>query len=254
MLLIVAAMEDELEAARDLCKEVKRLHSPGISLWQGKFDNRLFYFQKVGVGPEKSAENLERAIGQITPDQILVVGYAGALDPQLQLGSLVAVTKASAFRLDKDHPDWDQVQMDGTFEMMQSESMVLVAKSLGLNAVAGSVLSSPHVLGKPEHKSFLFNRFQASAVDMETAFLARLAASRSISVSCIRTISDVAQDTFLEPFAYDPSAKLAARAKKLINTGMAHMYRDWKNHAAVAKLSLKRFLENYLQQADEWER
>jgi len=250
MLLIVAAMEDELKAAMDLCQEVKRMHGPGISLWQGTIDKRLFYFQKVGVGPEKSAENLERALGQITPDLILAVGYAGALDPQLQLGSLVAVTKASAFSLDKNHPDWDDVQLDGTFQLTQAELMVSVAKSMGLNAVAGSALSSRHIMGKPEHKSLLYDRFQASAVDMETAFLARLAASRSISMSCIRTISDVAQDAFLEPFAFDPAAKLTERAKKFFNTGMAQMYREWKNHAAIAKLSLKRFLENYLKQAD----
>jgi nucleoside phosphorylase len=249
MLLIVAAMEDELKVAMNLCQEVKRMHSPGISLWQGKIDKRLFYFQKVGVGPEKSAGNLQRVLCQITPDRILVVGYAGALDPQLQLGSLIAVTKASAFSLGKN-PEWDHVQLDGNYELAQAESMVSVAKSVGLSVFAGSALSSPHVLGKPEHKSFLFNRFQASAVDMETAFLARLAASRNISISCIRTISDVASDTFLEPFAYDPDARLTERAKKLINAGMAQMYREWKNHAAVAKLSLKRFLENYLQQVD----
>jgi nucleoside phosphorylase len=250
MLLIVAAMEDELKVAMDLCHEVKRIHSQGISLWQGTIDKRLFYFQKVGVGPGKSAGNLEKALLQITPDRILVIGYAGALDPQLQLGSLVAVTKASAFSLDKRCPDWDHVQLDGIYELTLAASMATAAKLAGLDAIEGSSLSSSHVLGKPEHKNLLYTQFQASAVDMETAFLARTAASRSIAMSCIRTISDVAQDSFLEPFAYDPAAKLAERAKKLFDTGMAQTYREWKNHAVIAKLSLKRFLENYLQQAD----
>jgi nucleoside phosphorylase len=250
MLLIIAAMEDELKVAMDLCCEIKRIHCPGISLWKGTIDKRLLYFQKVGVGPEKSAGNLEKALHQITPDRILVIGYAGALDPQLYLGSLVAVTKASAFSLDKSCPDWDHVQLDGTYELALAESMVSCAKSAGLEAIAGSALSSSHVLGKPEHKSLLYKRFQASAVDMETAFLAQRAASGNIGMSCIRTISDVAQDSFLEPFAYDPAAKLSERAKKLLDTGMAQTYREWKNHAAVAKLSLKRFLENYLQQVD----
>jgi nucleoside phosphorylase len=250
MLLIVAAMEDELKIAMDLCQDVKRMHGPSVSLWQGTIDKRLFYFQKVGVGPKKSAGNLQKALNQIVPDRILVIGYAGALDPQLQLGSLVAVTKASAFSLDKSCPDWNHVQLNGIYELAQAEPMVSAAKFAGLDAIAGSALSSSHVLGKPEHKSLLHNRFQASAVDMETAFLARLAASRNISMSCIRTISDIAQDSFLEPFSYDPAAKLAERAKKLFNAGMAQTYREWKNHTSVAKLSLKGFLENYLKQAD----
>jgi nucleoside phosphorylase len=250
MLLIVAAMEDELKVAMELSREVKRIHSPGITLWQGTIENRLLHFLKVGVGPEKSAGNLDKALSQIVPDQILVIGYAGALDPQLKLGSLVAVTKASAFSLDKSCPDWDQVQLHGSYDLTLAESMVSVAKAAGLEAIAGSALSSSHVLGKPEHKSLLYKRFQASAVDMETAFLAQRATSRRIAMSCIRTISDVAQDSFLEPFAYDPAAKIAERVKKLFDTGMAQTYREWKNHAAVAKLSLKRFLEDYLRHAD----
>jgi 5'-methylthioadenosine/S-adenosylhomocysteine nucleosidase len=247
MLLIIAAMEDELKVARDLCQNVQKIQISDISLWQGAMGPHSLYFLKAGVGPEKSAKNLEKTLNRIVPDQILVVGYAGALDPQLPLGSLVAVTKASAFSFAKEHPDWDHVQLDGTYALVKAESLVSSAKSAGLNVVAGSVLSSSHVLGKPEHKNLLFNRFQASAVDMETAYMARVATSHAISMSCARTISDVAQDSFLEPFSYDPSAKLIGRAKKLFNAGMSQTYREWKNHAAVAKESLRRFLENYLQ-------
>jgi adenosylhomocysteine nucleosidase len=247
MMLIVAAMEDELKVVMDLCLEVKRIHSAGLYLWQGTTEAGCIYLQKVGVGPEKSAGNLEKALTQITPDRILVVGYAGALDPHLKLGSLVVATKASAFSFDKNCPDWEHIQLDGTYALTLAESILSSAKLAGLEAMLGSVLSSAHVLGKPEHKRLLYERFQASAVDMETAFLARRAVSRNIPMSCVRTISDVAQDSFLEPFAYDPAVKLAERAKKLFDTGMAQTYREWKNHAAVAKLSLKRFLENYLQ-------
>jgi nucleoside phosphorylase len=244
--MISAAMEDELKVAMDLGHEVKRMQVPDVHLWRGTMGQNLCCFLKTGVGPEKSAGNLEKALDRISPDRILVIGYAGGLDPQLQLGSLVAVTKASTFSLDKNHPDWDHVQLDGTYELEKAEDMASSAKSLGLNAVSGSALSSSHVLGKPEYKNSLFAQFKASAVDMETAFLARVAASRNISMSCMRTISDVAQDTFLEPFSFDPSAKITDRAKKLLDTGMAQTYREWKNHAAVAKASLQSFIEAYL--------
>lgn len=246
MFLIVAAMEEELRIAMELCRDVERMPAPGISIWKAERNRKPLCFLKAGVGPEKSARSLERALDRILPDRILIVGYAGALDPELQLGDLVAGISASAFRLDQDHPDWSCVHLEGTFDLTQAEELIAAAKSAGLKAVAGGTLSSPYVLGNPEHKDLLFRQFHASVVDMETAFLARTAMLRNIPVSCMRTVSDVAQDSFLAPFSFDPSINIAGRAKKLFDTGMAQTYREWKHHAAVARTSLRRFLEQYL--------
>ena len=114
------------------------------------------------------------------------------------------------------------------------------------NAGVGDVVTSPHVLGSPAHKQILWEKFQASIVDMETAALAEIAASKSIPLSCIRVVSDEAQDTFLEPFSYDPSMPIPARAKRLLDTGMIQTYREWKNHSSVARECLSRFLAHYL--------
>ncbi len=81
---------------------------------------------------------------------------------------------------------------------------------------------------------------------METAALARIAASADVPFGCIRVISDETEDTFLAPFSYDPATHVPARARKLINTGMVRTYREWKSRTAVASNSLTRFLSNYL--------
>jgi nucleoside phosphorylase len=101
-------------------------------------------------------------------------------------------------------------------------------------------------LGDPVHKSLLYEKFRASIVDMETAALARVAAARSVPLSCIRVVSDDAADSFLAPFSYDPSARLHTRARKLASTGMAKVYRQWKNNTTVARKRLGMFLEQYL--------
>ena len=246
MLLIAAALEEELKTAMELCRDPNKIHSSGVYLWQGIRDETSFCFLKAGVGPTKAAASLEKALDLVRPERILVIGYAGALDPALKLGDLVAVTKAMAFRFDKHNPDWDHVQLDGSFHLMQADSLLSSAKSNGMSAVSGSVLTSSYVLGDPAHKDILFRKYQASIVDMETAALARVAASRGISMGCIRAVSDEAQDDFLAPFSHDPSMGMTVRAKKLLNTGMAKTYREWKDHASVAKASLRRFLADYL--------
>jgi nucleoside phosphorylase len=246
MILIAAALEEELDAGMALCRNHKRIDSGSVKLWQAVRGDRTYHFLKTGVGPRRSTANLEEALKVIQPFQILVVGYAGALDPGLKLGSLVAVGRALAFSLDRQHPDWEHIQLDGEFELANCAELARSAESAGLTAFTGSSLTSSYVLGDPEHKRLLFERFHASVVDMETASLAFAAAAGGIALSCVRVVSDEALDTFLAPFSYNPSTNIPARAVKLLDTGVLQTYREWKSHASVAKESLSRFLAHYL--------
>jgi nucleoside phosphorylase len=246
MLMIAAALEEELETAKSLCTDCRMILAEKAKLWQAVRKGRSFCFLRAGVGPKRSAERLEEALKLIRPAGILVIGYAGALDPELKLGSLVAVRKAVAFSLDDNSPDWGRVRVDGEFELENCQCLADSAKSAGLIARTGDTLTSSHVLGDPEHKRLLYEKFHASIVDMETAALARVAGSEAIPLSCIRAVSDEAQDTFLAPFSFDPSTGIPARAMKLIGTGMVETYREWKTHSSAAKESLSRFLSRYL--------
>jgi len=246
MLLVVAALEEELKTGMSLCHAQKKTPHRNLNMWQANRNDKTIGFLKAGVGPGRAAASLEEALKIVKASSILMVGYAGALDPDLRLGDLVAVSRALAFSLDIDNPTWENVQLDGTFELAQGEALARTANSLGLTAYAGDVLTSSYVLGDPVHKSLLYEKFHASMVDMETAAIARVAASKEVPFSCIRAISDEARDTFLAPFSHDPSSNIAARAGKLLNKGMLRTYREWKANTRIAQKSLTRFLSHYL--------
>jgi adenosylhomocysteine nucleosidase len=244
MLLIAAALKEELKSGMELCRDLQK--SRGVDLWQGIRGKESIGFLKTGVGPKRAAASLGEALKAIEPARILVIGYAGAIDPDLRLGELVAVSNALAFSLDKDNPDWEQIQLDDAFELDDCEALADCAKLAGIGVRIGDTLTSSYVLGDPVHKRRLHERFHASIVDMETAALAGIASPKAIPVSCIRAVSDEASDTFLAPFSYDPATNISARTKKLFSTGMAQTYREWKDHAAIARESLRRFLSCYL--------
>jgi nucleoside phosphorylase len=246
MLLIAAALEEELKTAMDLCCRQMKIPHRSISLWQAERNEETISFVKAGIGPKRSAARLEEALKTVNASHILVIGYAGALDPDLKVGDLVAVAKALSFSLPEEDPAWENVQLDGTFVLARSETLARSAASLGLKASVGDAMTSSYVLGDPAHKDLLFRRFHASIVDMETAALARVAAARSIPLSCIRVISDEACDTFLAPFSHDPANTMAARAGKLFDKGMVRTYREWKANTQAAQKSLSRFLSHYL--------
>jgi adenosylhomocysteine nucleosidase len=246
MLLIAAALEEELKTAMALCRGQKKIPHQSLSLWQAERNDKAVYFLKAGVGPRRSAANLEEILNTVDASRILVIGYAGGLDPDLKLGDLVAVRKALAFSLDKDNPAWENARLDGTYELALCEELAESAKSLALNTRVGDVLTSSYVLGDPAHKHLLYKKFHASIVDMETAALARVAESGGVPLGCIRAISDEARDTFLAPFSYDPSGNIASRAGKLFSKGIGKTYREWKSHSSIAQKSLSHFMANYL--------
>jgi adenosylhomocysteine nucleosidase len=246
MLMIAAALEEELEIAKSLCGGVGRIHGEGARLWEGTLDGERVILLRAGVGPMRSAERLQSALRQTKPSQILVIGYAGALDPALKLGDLVAIRKAIALQMDEHLPGWEHARVAGEFQLMPCEAAISAEPEDARIPVEADLLTSAHVLGNPAHKRCLREKFGAAAVDMETASLARVAGDERLPLSCVRVISDTADDTFLAPFSYDPSAGMAARAKQLMHTGMTETYREWKRHTATARESLARFLSCHL--------
>jgi adenosylhomocysteine nucleosidase len=248
MLLIAAAMEEELRVALSLCRDQRTIRCKGVNLRQGNRNGTTIGFLKTGIGPRRSAANMEKALAAMHFSRVLIIGYGGALNPDLKLGSLVVVGKAFACSLkDKTSPFPESIKLDGTFALADGEIILHSARSIGLQACLGDALTSPHVLGNPEHKNFLFERFHASIVDMETAALARICEACAIPLSCIRSVSDEAQDRFLEPFSYNPSVGVQARAGRIIREGiLAGAYREWRDHAAVARVSLGQFLEHWM--------
>ena len=247
MMLISAAMEEELKTCIDICLDVRRISGPDVPMWQARTARGTpLVFLRTGVGPEKSTARIRKAFDWIDPELILVAGYAGALDPGLKIGDLVAVTSASVFSLNRKHPDWNRVEADTPFNLAHVDELMTVGTT-GLSIYRGSILSSRHILGNPEHKNLLFCKFQASVVDMETAFLVREAAAREIPISALRVISDTAQDSFMEPFERDQDLTLADRARKLLRTGTVRSLREWKNRASTARDALRRFWETRLE-------
>jgi adenosylhomocysteine nucleosidase len=245
MLLVAAAMGEELEQAMVLCPDREKMTDQGVCYWRGRREEKSITFVKTGVGPRRSAANLERILGMLTPARILMIGYAGALDPSLKLGDVVGVKRALACRLDENDPALGNLQLDRQFVLADAEAIADSARSIGMRASTGDVLTSAYVLGAPEHKRLLYKNHHAAIVDMETAAVAAVAEARNIPFSCARVISDEAEDSFLAPFSYNPSSNLARRAVKIVGAGI-QSYQEWKAHARIAGEALNRFLSCYL--------
>ena len=139
------------------------------------------------------------------------------------------------------------MKLEKVYELASTDSFALTAKSMQLPLTFTDTLTTAHIWGNPDHKKILVKKFGASIVDMETAYLAKVAESHGIVMRCLRVISDEASDSFLEPFSYDPSAGISKKAGRIIRDGNpAKILRKWKHNTSVARTSLSRFLSEYL--------
>jgi adenosylhomocysteine nucleosidase len=126
------------------------------------FEKDDFVLVCGGIGAEAARRAAEAVIATYEPKMIYSVGFAGALDPGLEVGSIVRPRRVVNAG-------------DGS--------------SVNLNRGEGVLVSFGSV-ASPEQKASLRNSFGAQAVDMEAAAVARAAEVRGVEFAVVKVISD----------------------------------------------------------------
>jgi len=247
MLLIAAALAEELDTALNLCSRRKKVPGAGVPLWTAVRGKESLHFLKLGVGPARSADRLQRALARLKPTSILTIGYGGALDPALKQGELVVVERADLLREEFWDDPGQEIHPGPGWPLAGSGELCAAAQAAGLPLRRGTGLTSSHVVGTPEAKQVLFRKFHAAVVDMETAVLARIAAAAAIPLCCVRAVSDEACDDFLAFLSPGPSAGPWQRAVRTLKAGnWLHRYSQWRERSEAARRSLRQFMAWYL--------
>jgi nucleoside phosphorylase len=245
MLLLVAALAEEARVAHGMCGRITRAVPRNPTAWCASRGATSFHVLKCGVGPASAQGNLQLFLQTHRVSAILAFGYAGALDPSIRIGDLIAARKAIGFGENvRPGTPLERMETEGFWQTDTVTRFLPPELPPTLRIVQADMLTSPFIIGDPTHKRLLYDKFHASAIDMETAALARTAAANRLSFGCIRAITDEAADTFLAPFSYDPTATLPVRAIRIAGAGnWIQRYRQWKERSAVARDTLRRFLE-----------
>ena len=248
MILIAAALSEELAVALDLFPKCEKAQFPGLRLYRSQCHGHIVLFLKTGVGPARAAAKLEKLLQSLAPEKVLCIGYAGALSSELRVGDLIV--GRMALLVDPETmaaPSLAEVEPRGEWELAASDELTALARESGIPVHGGTILTSPFIIGDPSQKSLLQRRFGAIVVDMETAALARICSSHGIPLSCVRAVSDGAHDTFLAPLSYDPQRTALGRAVRVAGAGhWLRRLREWKERSALARQSLRGFMKLYL--------
>jgi adenosylhomocysteine nucleosidase len=143
-----------------------------VPTWCCEYFGSPILVVETGVGQQAMARALCGLFANlIRPGRMISLGFSGALQPGLSVGDLIWATEL--------------VDSKGTCRATTPSDPLAVPK-----ARRGRLLTMPELVGDPEQKRLLGKQFQALAVDMETAEVARQCDEQSIPLTCLRVISD----------------------------------------------------------------
>jgi len=149
-----------------------------LSIVQGTIDDRTIEVLHTGVGEKICRERIANFLQDQQFDLLISAGFAGALNHELQINDLLVAKNFS------------------TIDLKQAHSLFspLVIHPIDLLTVRAVIDSS-------EERERMARESGASAVDMETEFIARACAVHGIPLLSLRIITD----TPTQPFPAPPS-------------------------------------------------
>ena len=173
----MAADPREFSGLLACCNGIRKLDMPVHWARYGEAGDRRLWMLANGAGAERAAAAADIGHPACQPDAMVSMGFCGALDPALKIGDVFVA---------------DAVEAAGR----------RFPSSLPASAPphsAGLLVSIDHVAQTAAEKQAL-RATGAAAVEMEAGGVAKRAAALGTPMFCIRSVSDLASQTFVTDF------------------------------------------------------
>ena len=168
--LIVAPLAEELRPLLRRSGSARLGALPGGALYRVASPVGMALAAVVGDGAEGCRSNIEHLISRFHPRRMLMLGIAGGLSPDLEVGELV--------------------QASTVVEPAASGAVKEWHRSKGV----GTVVSVPHILTSGKQKAELWQRLgepEKAVVDLESVVFARSAEKAGADWTVVRVVSDL---------------------------------------------------------------
>lgn len=212
-ILILSALEGELEAVHESITDVAEVGISGHNFWRGTISGSDVVVASVGIGKVNAAMMATLAIDHFAPGILLFTGVAGGLDPALMIGDIViaesvvqhdtGVAGSDGFRpYQPGHlPFFNPTERLGyqpSSALLERARSAVAAIELGRVHgrtpvfVFGTVATGDQFIESEADRMRIHEAFGAQAVEMEGAAVAQVAAHFGVDHLVIRAISDLA--------------------------------------------------------------
>jgi adenosylhomocysteine/aminodeoxyfutalosine nucleosidase len=149
------------------------------------------------IGKVNAALTAATMIEKFGAEQLLFTGVAGAVNPHLKIGNLVAATKLCQHDLDITafgHPHGyvpeGKVYTEPSHELLHLAKEV--ADEKGITLKGGIIATGDQFIADSERKEWIKEMFEADAIEMEGAAVASVCDALDVPFFVLRAISDAA--------------------------------------------------------------
>ena len=160
-------------------------------------------------------------------EMLLFTGVAGAVDPELKIGDLIAATQLCQHDLDITafgHPHG--YVPEGKVYIEPDRRLLHIAKEVaeekGIDLKGGIIATGDQFIADPERKAWIAQTFDADAIEMEGAAVAVVCDAMNVPFFVLRAISDAADmeaafdfDEFLKHSSKVSSSFIMAMLEKI---------------------------------------
>ena len=226
---ILGAIKDEIAGIKNQMRIDDTLRWQPGNAFVGEWRGKPVVLVRSGMGCDSAKLALAEIAGKYDLECVISIGYAGALDPALQVGDLVVADQVVHYETLKSYP--------------LDEALI----STMPEARRGTLLTVDEVVATPPEKKALREKYSAAAVDMETSALAEEAQARHLPFASVRAITDTASQELIDCshlVAEDGDvSKLKAGWHILTHPGDLKGMIDLGKHAKLATANLTVFLK-----------
>ena len=193
MIGIIGAMDEEISVISSEIKNLTVYDINNMKFYKGKIYNKDIVLVKSGIGMVNASITTTLLFKEFGVDKILFSGVAGSLNRNVNVGDIVIGDSLLEYLFDATEFGYDI----GTIPRMDTSifrSDILLNKIKNIlkndNIYYGKILSGDKFVSNLSEKEKLGEKFNALAVDMESASVAHCAHVLGIEFAIIRSISD----------------------------------------------------------------
>ncbi len=193
MIGIIGAMNEEISVISSEIKNLTVYDINNMKFYKGKIYDKEIVLVKSGIGMVNASITTTLLFKEFGVDKILFSGVAGSLNRNVNVGDVVIGDSLLEYLFDATEFGYDI----GTIPRMDTSifrSDILLNKIKNIlkndNIYYGKILSGDKFVSNLSEKEKLGEKFNALAVDMESASVAHCAHVLGIEFAVIRSISD----------------------------------------------------------------
>ena len=191
MIALLGALREEVCDLQRQMSLVEVLAEPTCLVYRGEYRGRDVLLAQTGVGKQRAEAATELVLEHFSVTSLVSFGFAGALAGHLKVGDLVACsTLHCATGPNQEATRPRSYHSDESLLRLATQAL----EDTMVRFCTGSGVTVPQVAGSPEKKRELGTEFQALIVDMESYWIARIAADKQIPFVAVRAISDTEAD------------------------------------------------------------